>query len=480
MKKILTLLILFSLLPLGVAWRSGNPRIYIEPDTMTVVSGTNVSFEIRVSDVTDLYGVAFDISMPLNELSVKQSGIEKSTDKEKNFLERDKRSIVVLSRVKKNENRIIVGISRIGQVEGVSGSGLLLKVNFVGGNTGIYDVKLQNITLFDSKMRQMNIDTQATTLRVTVVPQDKNPPTVEFTTTPPPETNKTLSIQFEWEGSDDKTLPENLLYSYKLDEEEWSEWKHTTSYVTPNLKEGSHTFSVKAKDEAGNESEVLIYTFIVDITPPELEVTSPQDGTQAKDKLIDITGKTEPNIKVDVNGIIVNSDSQGNFTASYSLNEGDNLLTIKAIDKAGNETVKKIHVIYKPRTIIRLQIGNLMAVVNDETVMLDLAPFIENGRTLVPLRFVAETFGAEVGWDPVEERITITLGDKVVVLWIGKKEALIDGERYYLDVPPKVIEIPEIGGGRTVVPLRFVSEAFGAKVEWDPELQIITITYPGD
>ena len=63
MKKILTLLILFSLLPLGVAWRSGNPRIYIEPDTMTVVSGTNTSFEIRVSDVTDLYGVAFDISM---------------------------------------------------------------------------------------------------------------------------------------------------------------------------------------------------------------------------------------------------------------------------------------------------------------------------------------------------------------------------------------------------------------------------------
>lgn len=480
MKKILTFLILFSLLPLGVAWRSGNPRIYIEPDSMTVVSGTPSSFEIRVSDVTDLYGVSFDISLPLNELSVKQSDIKKSTEKEKNFLERDKRTIVVLSKVKKNENRIIVGISRIGQVEGVSGSGLLLKVNFVGGNTGVYTVKLQNITLFDSKMRQMNVDTENTTLTVTVVPQDKNPPTIKFKTTPPPETNKTLSIQFEWEGSDDKTLPENLLYSYKLDDENWSDWKHVTSYVTPNLKEGSHTFSVKAKDEAGNESEVLTYTFIVDITPPPLEVTSPQDGTQAKDKLIDITGKTEPNIKVDINGVVVNSDSEGNFTASYSLNEGDNLLTIKAIDKAGNETVKKIHVIYKPRTIIRLQIGNLMAVVNDETVMLDLAPFIENGRTLVPLRFVAETFGAEVGWDPVEERITITLGDKVVVLWVGKKEALINGERYYLDVPPKVIEIPEIGGGRTVVPLRFVSEAFGAKVEWDPELQIITITYPGD
>ncbi|MBP8707973.1 MAG: copper amine oxidase N-terminal domain-containing protein, partial [Caldisericia bacterium] len=39
-------------------------------------------------------------------------------------------------------------------------------------------------------------------------------------------------------------------------------------------------------------------------------------------------------------------------------------------------------------------------------------------------------------------------------------------------------EIPEIGGGRTVVPLRFVSEALGAQVDWDPDLQIITITYP--
>jgi hypothetical protein len=96
----------------------------------------------------------------------------------------------------------------------------------------------------------------------------------------------------------------------------------------------------------------------------------------------------------------------------------------------------------------------------------------------VPLRFVAETFGANVGWEEKEQKITITLEDKNIILWVGKKEALVNDERYYLEVPPKVIEIPEIGGGRTVVPLRFVSEALGAQVDWDPDLQIITITYP--
>jgi len=333
--------------------------------------------------------------------------------------------------------------------------------------------------LFDSKMKQISVDSNSANCKITVVPQDTLPPSVKFTKTPPSETNQTLSVEFQWEGSDDKTLPENLLYSYKLDDGAWSDWKKTNKFLTPNLKEGNHIFSLKAKDEAGNESQTLIYTFKVDITPPALEILSPLSGAEVLEKIIEIKGKTEPNISVKVKDILVTTDEQtGEFKISYTLDEGTNDILITAIDKAGNETSKKITILYKRRTIIRLQIGNLMAVINDKTVILELAPFIESGRTLVPLRFVAETFGADVGWDAKEQKITITLEDKNIVLWVGKKEALVNDERYYLEVPPKVIEIPEIGGGRTVVPLRFVSEALGAQVDWDPELQIITITYP--
>jgi len=328
-------------------------------------------------------------------------------------------------------------------------------------------------------MKQISVDSSSANSKITVVPQDTLPPSIKLTKTPPPETNQTLSVEFQWEGSDDKTLPENLLYSYKLDDGIWSDWKKTNKYLTPNLKEGDHIFSIKAKDEAGNESQTLIYTFKVDITPPSLEILSPLSGTEVLEKIIEIKGKTEPNISVKVKDTLVTTDEQtGEFKISYTLNEGTNDILVTAIDKAGNETSKKITILYKRRTIIRLQIGNLMAVINDKTVILELAPFIESGRTLVPLRFVAETFGANVGWEDKEQKITITLEDKNIVLWVGKKEALVNDERYYLEVPPKVIEIPEIGGGRTVVPLRFVSEALGAQVDWDPDLQIITITYP--
>jgi len=480
MKKSLILIILILLsISFNYGFKNQTTKIYIEPQNMTVISGEIKSFDIYISNVSDLYGVAFDISIPLSQIKVLDSYINHSKDNEKNILTKDNKDIVLLKSIKENENKIIIGISRIGQVSGISGSGLILSVQFTGGNIGVFDISLQNIYLFDSKMKQISVDSNSANCKITVVPQDTLPPSIKLTKTPSPETNQTLSVEFQWEGSDDKTLPENLLYSYKLDDGAWSDWKKTNKFLTPNLKEGDHIFSLKAKDEAGNESQTLIYTFKVDITPPALEILSPLSGTEVLEKIIEIKGKTEPNISVKVKDILVTTDEQtGEFKISYTLDEETNDILITAIDKAGNETSKKITILYKRRTIIRLQIGNLMAVINDKTVILELAPFIESGRTLVPLRFVAETFGADVGWEAKEQKITITLEDKNIILWVGKKEALVNNERYYLEVPPKVIEIPEIGGGRTVVPLRFVSEALGAQVDWDPELQIITITYP--
>jgi len=480
MKKSLILIILILLsISFNYGFKNQTTKIYIEPQNMTVISGEIKSFDIYISNVSDLYGVAFDISIPLSQIKVLDSYINHSKDNEKNILTKDNKDIVLLKSIKENENKIIIGISRIGQVSGISGSGLILSVQFTGGNIGVFDISLQNIYLFDSKMKQISVDSNSANCKITVVPQDTLPPSIKLTKTPSPETNQTLSVEFQWEGSDDKTLPENLLYSYKLDDGAWSDWKKTNKFLTPNLKEGNHIFSLKAKDEAGNESQTLIYTFKVDITPPALEILSPLSGAEVLEKIIEIKGKTEPNISVKVKDILVTTDEQtGEFKISYTLDEGTNDILITAIDKAGNETSKKITILYKRRTIIRLQIGNLMAVINDKTVILELAPFIESGRTLVPLRFVAETFGADVGWEAKEQKITITLEDKNIILWVGKKEALVNNERYYLEVPPKVIEIPEIGGGRTVVPLRFVSEALGAQVDWDPELQIITITYP--
>lgn len=88
----------------------------------------------------------------------------------------------------------------------------------------------------------------------------------------------------------------------------------------------------------------------------------------------------------------------------------------------------------------------------------DVPPVIENGRTLVPIRRVAEALGATVDWK--DGTVMIRKGGKTVVLRIGDPSAEVDGRQVSLDVPAK------LSGGRTLVPLRFVGEAFGMAVDY--------------
>lgn len=100
---------------------------------------------------------------------------------------------------------------------------------------------------------------------------------------------------------------------------------------------------------------------------------------------------------------------------------------------------------------------------------LDTAPVYDSGRTMVPLRGVMEQFGANVDWLPENKQIKVQHGDKEVILTLGSTEALVNGEAAQLDVPAKVVN------GRTLIPLRFVSEQIGMNVAWEGKTQSITI-----
>jgi hypothetical protein len=80
---------------------------------------------------------------------------------------------------------------------------------------------------------------------------------------------------------------------------------------------------------------------------------------------------------------------------------------------------------------------------------------------MVPVSIIAQQLGATVDWDPAALTVTIK-GEKVVVLTIGSATATIDGSPITLQAPATVT------GGRTMVPLRFVSEALGAEVAYTP------------
>lgn len=83
---------------------------------------------------------------------------------------------------------------------------------------------------------------------------------------------------------------------------------------------------------------------------------------------------------------------------------------------------------------------------------------IEDGRTLVPLRAIFQAMGAKVEYNSSTGVIEGKLGNTIVVLTIGSKEAYVNGNKLLLDVPARVT------GGNTIVPLRFIGESLGAEV----------------
>ncbi|GAW92428.1 stalk domain-containing protein [Calderihabitans maritimus] len=99
----------------------------------------------------------------------------------------------------------------------------------------------------------------------------------------------------------------------------------------------------------------------------------------------------------------------------------------------------------------------------------DVEPQLENGRTLVPFRALAEALGAEVQWDPSTRTVTVTKGNRTVELVVNSIRARVDGKEYILDVPARVVR------GRTLVPIRFLSESLEANVDWLPEEQVVIV-----
>ena len=107
---------------------------------------------------------------------------------------------------------------------------------------------------------------------------------------------------------------------------------------------------------------------------------------------------------------------------------------------------------------------------NSHELRFDVPPQEVNNRLLVPLRSIFEALGATVDYKEDTRTILAVKDDARVVLNIGSKEADISGKQTLLDVPPKEI------AGRVLVPLRFVSEALGANVDYVKATNTVNIT----
>ena len=132
----------------------------------------------------------------------------------------------------------------------------------------------------------------------------------------------------------------------------------------------------------------------------------------------------------------------------------------------------------RKQDVIALKIDASNAYAFGKTTAIDpdnskVVPYLKNDRTLVPLRFVSETLGAEVKWEDGWDYCYVVKGDKEIKITFNSADIEVNGQVITYDAPVEVAE------NRTMVPIRFISEELGYDVKWNQPNQLVIIT-PAD
>ena len=209
----------------------------------------------------------------------------------------------------------------------------------------------------------------------------------------------------------------------------------------------NNTLTANIVDEDGNK--VALKSGISNVNISYVVLDKPVDANVA------VSTKTAGNLA-----------QKGEFKVSFTASEigAYELQTIVTYEQAngvvkyysGVETITVGNTGFED--IVVMSIGSNEIVVNAETKAIDAAPIIENNRTFVPFRALAEAFGSEVAYDEATQAVTAELNDTTVVMTIGSAAYTVNGVEKTADVAPF------INGSRTMVPVRFVAEAFGISV----------------
>lgn len=107
--------------------------------------------------------------------------------------------------------------------------------------------------------------------------------------------------------------------------------------------------------------------------------------------------------------------------------------------------------------------------VNGKQLALDVSPVTVDGRMLVPVRQTFEALGVGVQWNQKTKQVSAAKGGTMIILTLNKKTAVRNGYTLTLDTPARMIQ------GRVMVPLRFVSESFAARLNWDTKKEAVYI-----
>lgn len=194
------------------------------------------------------------------------------------------------------------------------------------------------------------------------------------------------------------------------------------------------------------------------------ETAGVKAGTATK---LQVYGITPTNVKIPLG-----YPYAGEWNVSYDKPIGFDAktLALKALDSGIAKVQVKIGEILQSFSV---QISDISVRVNGEEVNFpDQVPFVnKDNRTMVPVRFVSESLGAKVSWDNTNRMVILERENTIIKLKIGENKADVNGKTIVFDT--KAV----LQNNRTIVPVRFISEAFGAKVDWNQETKTVEIQY---
>ncbi|MUG23674.1 copper amine oxidase N-terminal domain-containing protein [Paenibacillus macerans] len=200
---------------------------------------------------------------------------------------------------------------------------------------------------------------------------------------------------------------------------------------------------------------------------------------------VDSESDTASTISVtDLNLILDRTVPEGTVTLSVVGGEGNAVAETAAYsDWEDNDTVAKVEVAKvstpapvedsKGNTVSIFKIGSTSYTVNGATYTADVAPYIENGRTFLPVRYVADALGVapqNIKFDKKTSTVTLLKGDRIVQIKLKTNILTVNGAVINMDV--KAIT----KNNRTVLPISWVGQALGADIKWDKDTNTVTVT----
>ena len=265
---------------------------------------------------------------------------------------------------------------------------------------------------------------------------------------------------------------------------------NTTSYTDTGLAMSTeYTYRLRAYNAVGNSAytnEAKVRTRGLPVTPTNL-IAAPLSGERIiltwTDRSDDESGfrierRRGTGSYTQIASVPANTNS---YTDTGLLPETQYTYRIRAYNSFGNSSYSNEAIAATPqmtRTVIKLRVGQPSYQVDGRTMVMDTSPIIMENRTLLPIRFVVEALGGKVEWNERELKATVIHEANRIELWVNNNTARVNGTNRLIDPDnPRVVPII-VPPGRTMMPLRFISEALGCKVDWNSQTREITITYP--